>query len=550
MRLGRGVALFASLLVGVALAGVQLLPSVELAGLSARMGGELSAAFARGELVGVADVVPGRRFWAQAAGTTGVVTVGALPFLGVWLGAGDHARRGVWIFALIAAALSVLLVSGGWLYELYHQTPFGRPFRRPIKFLQVYSFAQALLAGLALARLEEWRRTDLARRSLWRSPLWLAGLAATAALAAAAPGRGGAWIAGMGLALAGFGAARSSAARRAALAALALLQAANLFFGVHSPDRRPVAQPEVFDRHAALLEALRRRSDGARTYLSNRFLTLPDLAMNQGTLRELRAVVAYQPLALRRYGRLIGAAARDPHPRRIFVGDFALAPESRFDLMDLLGTRFYVVAKGEPLDAFLADAARAPQASGFRRVPGSELGLEGEPDVNVYERPGHFPRAFLVGGARSLPSDDAVLEALLAPGFDPRREVLLEGAPGEGLALDLPPARAQGSARIRTDEAERVVVEIETAHEAVLLLTDAWYPGWQAWLGDRPVPVLRADYLFRAVRVPPGAHEIRFEFRPASLRWGIALSLTGGLVWLALALLSRSGHGRRASVSA
>jgi hypothetical protein len=522
----RGAGLLASVLLGVGLAGVQLLPSLELARLGARMGGTLSLEAARGQIGFVADYLPLPAFLAQAAGGLGMASVGCLPFVGWWLGASDRARRGLWLYALLASALAMLLVSGGPLFDLYHQTPFGRSFRRPVKFLQIFGFAQALLAGLALTCLDDWRRRA-SPFTAWRSPAWLLCLAAMAGLALVAPGRGGPWTAAVLLLLVLFGIAPGQRLRHAGLAALALVQAANLFLGARNPDRRPIAQAGIFDRHAALLEELRDRSEGARTYLSASLLGLPDLSMNQGTLRELRTVVAYQPLAMRRSGEFFRAASRAPGGRDPFVGDFALAPDSRFDLMDLASTRFYLVRRGEDLDRFLARAAREPDRSGFRSVSAA-------PDVNVYERAGFVPRASLVGGARVFATGEAALSALLAPGFDPRREVLLEADSGAASSPAPPPGPVEGSARIRIDEPERVVVDVRAGREAYLLLTDAWYPGWEARLDGRPVPVLRADHLFRAVRVPAGRSELCFEYRPASLRQGAAVSAVSGLIWIAL----------------
>ena len=53
-----------------------------------------------------------------------------------------------------------------------------------------------------------------------------------------------------------------------------------------------------------------------------------------------------------------------------------------------------------------------------------------------------------------------------------------------------------------------------------LLWVDAHYPGWQASLDGAPAPLERADYTFKAVQVPPGVHQVVFEFSPPLYRWG------------------------------
>ena len=55
-------------------------------------------------------------------------------------------------------------------------------------------------------------------------------------------------------------------------------------------------------------------------------------------------------------------------------------------------------------------------------------------------------------------------------------------------------------------------------------------PRRRAWIGNRAVPIHRANYLFRAVKVPRGASTVVFEYRPSSFRWGLALTLATALV--------------------
>jgi uncharacterized membrane protein YfhO len=89
---------------------------------------------------------------------------------------------------------------------------------------------------------------------------------------------------------------------------------------------------------------------------------------------------------------------------------------------------------------------------------------------------------------------------------------------------------------IREHAAGRVAIRTSADAAAWLVLTDAWFPGWRAWVDGREQPVARANYGFRAIWLPAGRHEVEFRYRPRSLTWGAALSLGAavfavGLVW-------------------
>jgi uncharacterized membrane protein YfhO len=73
--------------------------------------------------------------------------------------------------------------------------------------------------------------------------------------------------------------------------------------------------------------------------------------------------------------------------------------------------------------------------------------------------------------------------------------------------------------RIAAYRNTEVAVEVESAAPGWLVLHDPYHPWWVAELDGREVPILRADVLFRAVRVPAGRHRLRFLFRPFRGAW-------------------------------
>jgi hypothetical protein len=151
--------------------------------------------------------------------------------------------------------------------------------------------------------------------------------------------------------------------------------------------------------------------------------------------------------------------------------------------------------------------------------------------IQVFRVPDPLPRAYVVSRARVAPVGHG-WQALLAPDFDPAREVVLP----EGPVLES--GAANGSCRIVDLRPDRVEIDAQVDAPAYVVLVDAYDPGWQATIDGRPAPVLRANVAFRAVQVPAGTHRIRFVYRPWSVRVGLAIS---GLATALLLVLSLAG---------
>ncbi len=156
------------------------------------------------------------------------------------------------------------------------------------------------------------------------------------------------------------------------------------------------------------------------------------------------------------------------------------------------------------------------------------------------------PRAWLVSQAE-IASDAAILEKIADPGFDRWRVALLErGAEqfaaqvnepaGQTAAITSPGPAAYpiAQAGFTVNSPQSFSLQVTTPVPALLILSEVAYPGWQASINGQPAPLLRADYILRAVPVPPGEHTISFNFRPTSFTAGAAIS---GLTLLAAAIV-------------
>jgi hypothetical protein len=156
--------------------------------------------------------------------------------------------------------------------------------------------------------------------------------------------------------------------------------------------------------------------------------------------------------------------------------------------------------------------------------------------------PSPLPRAYLAFAERRAETHAQALELLLNSSFDPRREVLIEGETGSPRLEQTEPIRA---VEVKKYLNERVELEFAAERPAWLVLLDTYYPGWQARVDGKPEPVRSGNGFFRAVRVPAGRHQVRFEYRPSHWRlaWGLTAgtALLVGLLWIIPRRLRKEG---------
>ena len=160
-------------------------------------------------------------------------------------------------------------------------------------------------------------------------------------------------------------------------------------------------------------------------------------------------------------------------------------------------------------------------------------------DVKIYENLDALPRAFLVHEWQVAGDTASAVAAMRGDDFEPGRQAIVTGK-----GVPLPPTSGHGSVTIVDYRPEAVTLRVETDAESLLILTDSFYPGWEAAIAGTPVQVWPVDGLFRGVFVPAGEHEIVMSFRPESYRRGVFLSVVGILALIALGILVYRRHGK------
>lgn len=167
---------------------------------------------------------------------------------------------------------------------------------------------------------------------------------------------------------------------------------------------------------------------------------------------------------------------------------------------DALGIRYYL--------------GPAPQRPDQRKV------FEGRGGMNVFENPGAFPRVWAVHS--SAPADDL---SLAAPNIDLKHKVFVASPP----TMD---ACDGDEVWMPHHGPNEITIRANMACRGMVILSDSWYPGWEATVDGRSAPIEKADWALRGVVVPAGDHTIEMRYRPWSVFGGGALTLASALIAL------------------
>jgi len=459
-------------------------------------------------------VNPGPKFTAldhpDGAGYLGLL---AAPLIAVAIVSGR--RRALVGFLLIAAVLFLLLSLGHfgpvpWLYRIYAALPTGGMFRTPGRLRLPAFFCLITLAAMGLDRL--CRGTASLNRP--RRAAWLIGLTLPAAMVAdvvRATGR--------------YGSLRDIPSAWARC--------------FHVNGRRTVDAPHF--------NALAQRAGNDRVAMVG---MLPPKPMRP--LERPLFIGDYEPLMPQRWVEA-SAALGGRHGRTMLDVD----PDRHPLIYDLASVRHLCTAvtdeavrPAQPTwaDCFATIAPRPPAEGVTVRETINQDAL---------------PRAYLVFH-HEVCSPQQALERIVRGDLDARSTVLLEEHPpaarpsGQLAAADGDVGEVDvgevevgevdvgevdvGEVELVEYRPHRVVLRVRTPRDGLLVLTDSWYPGWEALDNARPVPILRANYLFRAVSLPAGRHEIVFRYRPRT--WHAGWMVTA-LTASALGGLELSRHRRR-----
>ncbi len=211
--------------------------------------------------------------------------------------------------------------------------------------------------------------------------------------------------------------------------------------------------------------------------------------------------------------------------------DETLGNSYKRKLIDLLGIKYIFAEDGE---------TKLMERNNFKR-------LENFGKFSVFENLTVMPRVFLassyegppdvVGGGESKQARiekeklrrELIPQKLFSADFDFRNSLILE----KGAAVS--PQAGSGKVEVVSYKPSKIRVKTQSAEPKILFVSDNYYPGWKAKVDGDVTEILRADYTFMAVPLTPGEHIVEFYYDSDSFKAGLLISI---ISFLAIILLS------------
>lgn len=429
-------------------------------------------------------------FW-ENYGYVGALTVG-LAFVAV---CARPSRLVLGVAGMTLVAFAMTLGDSLPLYRFaFEWLPGLARFRMPTRFLFVVDFGLVVLGGIGLTRLERWvgdhlehpRREVVARL-----------------------------LAGAVVAYVAFDLVAANARQNPMVSSARWLAAPRTAMEVRRGGGGRVLSPAVLALHQATFDAARGWSGSLEPYIGLREALQP----NSNLLHGVASAGGYSGIAPSWVVDLVGDHNRGgilDELHRVDATGFHAHP-AYFEWVRALSIRWLVVPT--PLRTDAVDHV-----------------LNAGP-VALYRVNGALPRARLVHRTRFVADLADAVRTSLAGELDLAHEALVSDR------RDLLPIASSSdsaeSVRIERDRSGEVVVQIHSASDAMLVLADAYYPGWRATVDGRPARIARIDLGLRGVRVPAGDHHVRFRYEPSEQRLGGAISAVALVLALGLVALAR-----------
>lgn len=263
-----------------------------------------------------------------------------------------------------------------------------------------------------------------------------------------------------------------------------------------------------------------------RTLTSNgdRFWSFGNAATesNIQTQLHLYSTDGYDPLYPAAYGELLYSTREGRFPTTFdnaTRSNAVIAPESsgrgslqqndaRLRVLNLLSVK-YILDRDEN-----ASSEKTFPEPSFQRIYHKD-------GWSIYDNKNALPRARLVSSVVISKDPESFTDTFFDKDFDNRKTVVLGNDINESLNMK------RGKVTQFIAESDRMLFKTKSDGGSVLALSSAYYPGWKVLIDGKEKELLRVNHALSGVFVPSGEHDVVFYYWPNSFVFGMYLSIIG-----------------------
>ncbi len=157
----------------------------------------------------------------------------------------------------------------------------------------------------------------------------------------------------------------------------------------------------------------------------------------------------------------------------------------------------------------------------------------GENGRVIFKRLPTTQRVRLVPCGLSVLDTEEAIRTILSGKVDLDRQATIQQGEAEYTAdQECAQSIMKSKIQIVSESPNRIVLQVESNHDGWLVLSDTWYPGWQAYLDGVRVNIRKANATFRGTWLPQGSHSLEYVYQPSSFYLGAMISITSMLLYV------------------
>lgn len=147
------------------------------------------------------------------------------------------------------------------------------------------------------------------------------------------------------------------------------------------------------------------------------------------------------------------------------------------------------------------------------------------------QNPGALGACWFVKAVEYVKDPAAAMHAITS--FNAKDTAIVEEAFKANIPFT-PSADSSATISLIKNDNDIITYKSSSKTNQLAVFSEIYYDrGWKAYVDDKEMPVIKADYALRALALPAGNHSIRFEFKPASYyNSSTAAYICSALVWL------------------